>query len=326
MERSTETDKHQCQRREDDHGWWYNFVNWWILPIHLILAAVFTLIALKVLQGRSFIVAGSGYHDSSMITLSQPDVNTLISLALTIIRTLAGCWLTLTGWRMAFISLEQNGATLNEINHLINYRIPPLRFWGRGKWDSRWTLFFMWAIFILALPTQFVAAIFNGAINWIPSIGHIRSDSPISVTTASPAALQWNAHNDWLTNRYYEVLDASGLASLASSLSFVSNISNGSVYRPPSRRFIPSLVGTPSNSILGNVTLPYLEIHSLNWITSATQIEDEEMKQLETVITEPDVAALSYGGHLQNDDGIEYSNPFSLGTDTARLILMNTVT
>ena len=44
------------------------------------------------------------------------------------------------------------------------------------------------------------------------------------------------------------------------------------------------------------------------------------------VITEPDVTAFSYGEHLQNDDGHEYSNPFNLGTDTARLILVNTVT
>lgn len=328
MENSESISRHQCQRREDDRGWWYNLINWWILPIHLTLAALFTLIALKVLQGRSFIVAGSGYrgHDSSMITLSQADVNTLISLALTAIRTLAGCWLTLTSWRMAFISLEQNGATLNEISHMISYRIPPLRFWGRGKCDSRGSLLSMWAIFFLALPTQFVAAIFNGAINWIPSTAYVQSDSPISVTTASSVAPQWTAHNDWLNNRYYEALSASGLASLASPESFVSNTSTRSVYRAPSRRFIPSIIGTPINSTLGNVTLPYFEIHSLDWITSANELEDEEKKQLESVVSEHDITAFTYGGHLQSDDRSEFSNPFSLGTDTARLILVNDVT
>ena len=42
-----------------------------------------------MLQGRSFILAGSEHrvHDSDMITLSQADVNTLISLALTATRT-----------------------------------------------------------------------------------------------------------------------------------------------------------------------------------------------------------------------------------------------
>ena len=326
MESSNETQKHHCQRRKDDSGWWNHFINWWILPIHLTLAALFTLIALKVLQGRAFIVAGSSYrnHNSSMIILSQADVNTLISLALTAIRTLAGCWLTLTSWRMAFISLEQNGATLNEIDYLVSFRIPPLRFWGRGKWDSRWTLLSMWAIFFLALPTQFVAAIFNGAINWIPSTGYTQLDSPVSITTASSVAPQWNAHNDWLNNRYYEVLSASGLASLASPMNFVANSSTGSGYRAPSRRFIPSLVGEAVNSTLRNVTLPYFEIHSLDWITSADQINDEEMKHLKTVISEPNVAAFAYGGHLQADDGTKFTNPFSLGTDTARLILVNT--
>ena len=112
---------------------------------------------------------------------------------------------------------------------------------------------------------------------------------------------------------------------MASPMSFVSNISTGSVYRAPSRRLIPSLVGTPLKSILRNVTVPYFEIHSLDWITSVDQITDEEKKQLETVITEPSVAELAYGGHLRWDDGREFSNPFSVGTDHARLVLVNTV-
>lgn len=327
MESSQEANRHNCQCREDDRGWWYNFINWWILPIHLTLAALFTLITLYVLQGRSSILAGSEYrvHDSDMIKLSQADVNTLISLALTATRTLAGCWLTLTGWRMAFIGLEQDGVTLNEMNHLVSYRIPPLRLWGRGKWRSRWTLLTMWTIFFLALPTQFVAAIFNGAINWIPSTGYMQSNSLISVTTASSASSQWAAHNRWPNNRYYEVLSASGHASLASPMSFVWNSSTGSVHRAPSRRFIPSLIGTPLNSILRNVTLPYFEIQSLDWITSANQIEDGEKEKLEIMISEPNVSAFAYGGHLESDNGTKFSNPFSLGTDTARLILVNTV-
>lgn len=327
MEFSKGTNKHHCQRREDDHGWWYNFMNWWILPIHLISAAWFTLFALLVLQGQSFVIAGSGYrhHDSHMITLSQADINTLISLALTAIRSLAGCWLTLTGWRMAFITLEQHGATVDEFNRLVSYRIPPLRFWGRGKWKSRWTLLSMWLIFFLAWPTQFVAAIFNGAINWIPSTDHIQSEFPINVTTASSVAWQWNNHNIYRNNRYYEVLSASGLAALTSPNNFASINPSAFVYPAPSRRFIPSLVGTPLNSILKNVTLPYFEIHSLDWITSPSQIEDEEMKHLNVVISEAEVPALAYGEHLRSDSGAAFSNPFSLGTDTARLILVNTV-
>lgn len=104
-----------------------------------------------------------------------------------------------------------------------------------------WILSSLWAIYLLALPTQFIAAIFNGAINWIPSTDYLQSESPLSVPTASPIAEQWRAHNDWLNNRYYEVLSASGIASLASSKSFIWNSSTDSVYRAPSRRFIPSL-------------------------------------------------------------------------------------
>ena len=153
----------------------------------------------------------------------------------------------------------------------------------------------------------------------------MQSNSPISVTTASSASFQWAAHNLWPNNRYYEVLSASGHASLVSPMSFVWNISTGSVYRASSRRFIPSVVGTPLNSILRNVTLTYFEIQSLYWITSANQIEDGEKEKLEIMISEPNVSAFAYGGHLESDNGTRFSNPFSLGTETARLISVNTV-
>jgi hypothetical protein len=84
-----------------------------------------------------------------------------------------------------------------------------------------------------------------------------------------------------LNNRYYEVLSASGIASLASPISFKFNASTGSSYRAPSRRLIPSLIGTPLNSTLETVTLPFFEIHSLDWITLADQISNQTMGFLE---------------------------------------------
>jgi amino acid permease len=173
MNNSTTTSKHICQHRDDDGGWWNVFLDWWILPAHLTFAVVFTCIVLKVLQGRDFLVSGSENHDynSHTFRLYQSDVNTLLSLALVFIRTLTGCWLTLTGWRMALTSMERNGATLKEIIRMIDYRIPSIKPWDRARWKTKsFTVlaFTMWAIFLLGLPTQFVAPLVTGAINWIP--------------------------------------------------------------------------------------------------------------------------------------------------------------
>jgi hypothetical protein len=322
MNNSTTITKHKCQRRDEDGGWWNEFLNWWILPAHLTFATVFAFIVLKVLQGRHFLIAGSENHDhdSHIFRFYQSDVTTLLSLALVLIRSLAGCWLTLTGWRMAFISLERNGATLKEIIRMINYRIPSIQPWGRARWRTKSTTalaFTMWTIFLLSLPTQFVAPLLTGAINWIPGTDFVQNHSQISITTPGPASGQWFNHNFYQNNRFYEVLSASGLASIASPLSFSFNDSTSSFYRPPSRRLIPSLLGMALNSTLANVTVPYFQIHSLDWITSADQVKND-IEHLEQIISSPEAPTLNYSSEL-------FDNPFSFGTDKGRLVLVNDV-
>lgn len=320
MDSLTTTSGHKCQRRDDDRGCWNKFLNWWILPVHLTLAAAFTFIVLKVLQGQHFLVSGSENPDytSSTVRIYQSDVTTLLSLALILVRTLAGCWLTLTGWRTTFISLEWSGATLRETDRMINYRIPPFKPWARirrNKESSRVLAATLWMIFLLALPAQFVAPLLTGAINWIPGIDYVKSPSQVSITTPGPAAFQWANHNEYQNNRFYEVLSASGLASIASPTSF--NTSTGSAYRAPSRRLIPSLFGVALNSTLANVTVPYFQIHSLTWITSADQVKND-IEHLEQVISAREAPALNYSSELSD-------NPFSFGTDKGRLVLVNDV-
>jgi hypothetical protein len=275
---------------------------------------------LKALQGQHFLISGSENRDyaSSTFRIYQSDVNTLLSLALVLIRTLAGCWLTLTGWRMAFISLECNGATLRETNRMTNYRIPPFKPWARIRWNkdsSQVLAATLWMIFLLALPAQFVAPLLTGAINWIPGTDFVRSPFQVSITTPSSASYQWANHNEYQNNRFYEVLSASGLASIASPTSF--NKSTGSAYRAPSRRLIPSLLGAALNSTLANVTVPYFQIHSLAWITSADQVKNN-IGHLEQIISSSEAPALNYSSELSY-------NPFSFGTDKGRLVLVNDV-
>ena len=239
---------HECQRRNDDHSFWNRSRNWCILPVHAFLATSFAFILLKVLQGRHFLVTGSEVGNSTCHTfrLYQSDVNTLLSLALVLNRTLAGCWLTLTGWRMTFITFELTGATLKEAIRMIDYRIPPLKTSAQNMnkvGSSSFLTATLWMIFLLPLPTQFVAPLLTGAVNWIPGTDFALSNSGVEVTTADPGSGQWANHNEYQNNRFYEVLSASGLSSLASPISF--NVSAGAAYRALGRRFIPSILDVP---------------------------------------------------------------------------------
>lgn len=296
------------------------FVTGGYFPVHAFLATSFALILLKVLQGRHVLVTGpeNGDLTSHTFRLHQSDVNTLLSLSLVLIRTLAGCWLTLTGWRMTFITFELTGATLKEANRMIDYRIPPLKTTARNMYKPGSSSFLaatLWMIFLLTLPTQFVAPLLTGALNWIPGTDFALSDSGVEVTTAGPASDQWGYHNEYQNNRFYEVLSASGLSSVASPISF--NVSAGAAYRALGRRFIPSILGTPLNSTLENVTVPYFEIHSLNWITAADQVK-KDIGQLEAVISSIFAPGLNYSSELSD-------NPFSFGSANGRLVLVNDI-
>lgn len=315
-----ESSGHRCTRRNDDRGGWNAFLNWWILPVHFVIVSIITIVTLKVLQGRSFLVDSNETNEYSLSAsrIYQSDVNTLLSVALVLVRTLASYWLTLTGWRMAFIALERNEANLREIGRMVSYRLPSFALWGSNGSGgaSLWAVAgTMWIIFMLALPNQFSAPLLTGAINWIPETGYIQSRSPTSITTPSPNAPQWIGHNMWQNNRFYEVLSASGLASLTSPTSFTYNQSTP--YHAPSRRFIPSLLEAPVHSKVKNVTMPYFQIHSLDWITSANQLVDE-IEKLQRIIRDSDAPALKYSS-------LVFNNAFSFGTDAARLVLVNEV-
>ena len=287
-------------------------MKWWLLPTHLTLAAALSFTLLQFVKDKRFLVNGSGgiEHDpdSSHPKIYQSDVTSVVSLVLVLLRTLSSCWLGLAGWRLAFICLEKRGATLQQVDRIVGYLVPPatLRDWRNASGEGRWLLPAMWLIFLLATPSQFVAPLLSGAVNWIPAVDLVASNSPSTITTAGPCS-QWDSFNFWPNNRFYEVLMGAGLASIASPTSF--NTSGSPVFR----RKIPSLLGTPVQSSLSNVTIPYFQIHSLDWVTSAEEIAGDR-DLLDQIIQNQYAPTLNISQPL---------NPFNMGTDAGRLVMVN---
>jgi hypothetical protein len=309
---ATAHSRHHCQYREDDLGWWKSIAKWWLLPTHISLAGALAFALLQFVKNHKFLVNGSDENELGQsfprLKLYQSDVTTLVSLVLVFVRTLSCWWLSLAGWRMAFICLEKHGATLKQVDWMVGYLLPPtmLRKQVMTPREGRWLLPAMWLLFVLATPSQFVAPLVSGAVNWIPAVDLVALPSPLGITTAGPCS-QWGSFNYWPNNRFYEVLMGAGLASIASPLSFIS--SESQTYR----RKIPSLLGTPLNSTLANVTIPYFEIHSLDWVTSADEIEDDK-DLLDQVISNQYAPTLNISQPL---------NPFNTGTDAGRLVMVN---
>ena len=309
---------HICRYRDDDRSWLGRIRAFWFIPTHFIASSTIACSLMYLIDGRNFLVHGrpdSGKIDTVRTSnLYQSDVTTLLSLALVVIRSIGGAWLTLFGWRMCFCILELEGASLGQMTRMIDHRLPPTRFLQRQAHSikSLFLIPLMWLVFICGTPSQFITPLLTGAINWIPSVEYIEPMDILSITTPGPG-FRWNLLNDFENNRFYDVISASSLASLASADNFNRSLS------PTYRRHVPSLLGVPINTTVSNITVPFFRVESLEWITSLDESGDD-LDSPREVIKDRSNPYLNFS-NMNFGTGL---NPFAYGTDVGRLTLVNT--
>jgi hypothetical protein len=287
---------HQCSRRADHHINWTTFTNYWLLLTHL--ACLIALVAALLVQidERSFLV-GTTTSDAppSVVPVYQTSVTTLLSIAIVTVRTLAGAWLTLTGWRLAFIILESNGTTLQGFSRLVRYRLPSK--------DSNSTPLFgvLSIIFIISIPVQFISPILTGAVSWIPELAM----SPFEQANVTHPGMTtgWVYHQEFENDRFYEVTQAFAHTALATTANF------SDLARHISRRRIPSMQDFPANSSVQEVIMPYLNIKSLEWVRSKDEVR-QQMDLVTHITSNPDLNLSIIPSELQN--------PYLHGGDAGR--------
>ena len=135
----------------------------------------------------------------------------------------------------------------------------------------------------------------------------------LSVTTPGPGS-RWNQLNAFGNNRFYDVVAATGLASIASADNF--NKSRNQAFR----RHVPSLLGVPIKTTVSNITIPYFKVESLEWVTSLAEM-GESLDSLHEIVTNISNPYLNFS-NMNFPEGV---NPFAYGTDVGRLTMVNTV-
>ena len=147
---------HRCRYRDDNHGYWNAIRNWWLLPAHFVAALVFVLVLELAIDGKYFTLSSA---ERTCGMLYQSGIVTMVSISLVIVRSLAAAWLSLAGCRMGFIVMEKGGATLNQLDRLISFKIPMFRRHkprtGPARHSRGFTnlhLLALWATFSFAVP------------------------------------------------------------------------------------------------------------------------------------------------------------------------------
>lgn len=283
------------------HGHTSAILGWWLLPVHSLVAGIFVAYVFLCVQGKQYAISN---HDkqNQPSKLSQSDVVALLSAVLTLLRAMAGACITLLGWRMLFFTLQQHGASLNEVNRMLAWRMPPFLL-GR-------TQLILWALFLLSIPPQFASPILQGAVSWIPDTHY----SPVglkNITTPGPGG-PWDWINLWSQDRLFGVMRAVGATAKASIDNFNYTTVAGSP-SIPTRRLVDSLVGEKIGGKVANVTLPFFQVHSLDWPSSLDDIGDD-LDFLDGIVTHADEPLLVYSNWLP-------SSPFYAGTIATRIML-----
>lgn len=243
---------------------------WYIFPLHLILAVIFAITTLFCLDGKTFRTDDGDEIDLVRLSrqhgeLYQSDITTLISVGLVLVRWATASCAVLVAQRCMFILLEQHGMTFTSINRLFSFGIAPF---GRKMYQICCGI-----IVILILPAQWSAPLASGAVSWIPH--DTFRPANFNITMPVPGLSRGSGwFNAYKLNRDTVKQRAQGNAVL---YGFPASFYNSNLnFSTSSRRRVNlpanfsanghELQALPEGTKIRNATLPYFRITNITWI------------------------------------------------------------
>ncbi|KAF8597849.1 hypothetical protein BDV93DRAFT_499278 [Ceratobasidium sp. AG-I] len=262
---------------------------------HFLVTVGLALASILVLDGQAFnissrnpmvIQADRSRQSSGNLKLLQSDVTTFLSAALVIIRMLVTSWCGIAGWRAAFILLEHGEITVSELSLLAQYQIPPIWRRRRFKGDSGVYLSIIVAL-LLPFLAQISAPVLSGSIAWLPALDYVNGNLNLQNIAGGGLGQNWESMQFW---------GEGSITKRSNSSQCIRSWGPGSsenIQGPTAfRRVAPSAHALPINTTLANVTLPFFEAHSIQWLN------DTELANLDPVLRDAiksSSTVLSYG-------------------------------
>ena len=257
-----------CERHEDITKLWVEALT--PLVGHLILITAIAAVVFFYIDNQLFNISlrappvtqfdGSISHlDSRPL---QSDITTVLSIALTCVRTAAAMWAAATTWRCIFVLMEDTGISLQDINRMTKYSLPAK--------PKTWGGFIVAIVLIAALPSQYSSPILTGSITWEPALKLVQGSRPAVNISLSSDGQPWSLYKPWPENIETVILVAAGIADTAWR--------NSNDDKATMKRVLRSTKNLPINSTLNNVTLPYFTVDAFKWIKDPDSTLNEHEK------------------------------------------------
>jgi hypothetical protein len=219
----------------------------------------------------------------------QSDITTVISGAFNLLGKCYSAWIAVMTWNYAFLLLEENGMRLETLGSMISLPAIPVLFPPAGfetgprraadksssPFAKRWLSIWVALVILSTFPASFSSPLLTGSISWQASFRNI-SDADVvksvglGVDGAYPAPWQ-----SWYADMSFRARFIHRAAALATH---AWNSVTDSIQDPPTfKRVIPSLQNLPVGSSLKNITVPWFNIESFDWVTNASDISAEQL-------------------------------------------------
>ncbi|KAL2060479.1 hypothetical protein VTL71DRAFT_9510 [Oculimacula yallundae] len=275
---------------------------WSILVLYTICCIALSVILAVVIDGFNAGDSSTPRYIHGKLQLRVSDITTLVSAGLVVIKLLLTFWTGVAVWRCAFelTHTRRFELTLKRLSFMARYKLPPSLRWpfelpkGHQSWIASIILLFV-------LPSQLIAPLLSGAVNWDPTT--VPGTTTVLVNSTNPlaAASLWYQYvlPDYVDERSQVFKAATGLASLPWSSGSTLSQNGTSLTGNGCRHIVPD-DGLPQNSTLRDSIMPCIKFHNISWATSKDQISDSlanNIFQTQLSILDDDISHYTNPGH-----------------------------
>ncbi|KAK4443161.1 hypothetical protein QBC34DRAFT_478322 [Podospora aff. communis PSN243] len=253
---------------------------WLILFIHAACCISLAMSMAFRLHGYKAGDESTPHRIEGKLVLRVSDITTLVSVALVIIKVIAGFWSAIVLW--AFGRHMWNHKTRDEVRtratalRMIRWKLQP-GLQGLRDMPSNFAGWAISAAVVSVMIQAYIGPILTGSVNW--DAGFHVSSQAVLLSSVDPTAdfSQWywyNAQGSFDKRAYLRA--AAGYANLAWADTSTVDDKGKSIVGNGCRHVVSSGIGLPPNSTLIDATLPCIDIHSIQWYRSANEVTGDE--------------------------------------------------
>lgn len=268
-----------------------SFMAWvqtvWGLIIHTLSSLGIVVFAIFYVEHRPFNVEE---HHATVQTLegefvlpyalTQSDVATILSSMVVLQKWALAAWVAPLCWRAAVFLMERGGLHRQDFKTLVKYKLLTPRTHLKSL-----ATFLIGTLLLACLGSNFSSPLLTGSITWVPM------NHPVNGLALDPAQLL-DAEASLLPESVQDYRQQPFEASVGFSVGYINTAWGHDIEKGVYKQVSTSVSALAINSTIENVTLPYFEVQSLEWIKNAKEIpnfpaSESGLNDTKDVITQP---------------------------------------